>query len=290
MTESDINFRFSNLISRIENENWPVFGAEIYKNNQLVNHFGNTSKRFPLYSISKSITSIGFGIAENEGLINIDDLLLKYIPDEFTTLIEKEQLKLFENISLERFLTMSVKGFDFRPSSDNYLLYSLNTKIFPDIKEFHYTNICAYLISVALTTAVGKPLYEYLNEKIFVPMEIEKPSYQKSPEGFFYGATGIELSVHELSKIGLMLINNGIFNNKEIVPEKYIKRATDIQIMNKEGGYGYFFQKFGKGFSLNGKWGQKCFCIPQEGIVLSVLGNFQDGSQILKDEVKGWFC
>lgn len=290
MKESDINLRFSNLISRIKNEKWPVFGAEIYKNNHLLNHFGNTSERFPVYSITKSITSICFGIAENEGLINLYDPLLKYIPDEFKNQIEKKQLKLFENISIERLLTMSVKGFNFRPSSDNFLLNSLNTKISPDKKEFHYTNICAYLISVALTSVVEKPLYEYINKKIFVPLEIENPPYQKSPEGLFYGATGIELSVHELSKIGLMLINKGIYNNKEIVPEEYISRATDIQIMNKEGGYGYFFQKFGSGFSLNGKWGQKCFCIPKEDIVLSVLGNFQDGSQILKDEVKEWFC
>jgi len=289
MTKSDVNLRFLNLISRINDEKWPVYGAQIYKNNELVNQFGNTKERFPIYSITKSIVSLGTGIAEAEGLVNLKDPFLNYISEDLLKNVNKEQIKRFENITIERLLAMSVKGFDFRPASENFMTYALNTQINPDKVEFHYTNICAYLIGAALTSAVEKPLYDYLNEKLFQPMEIENPPYQLTPEGFFYGATGMMLSVEELSRLGLMMLNNGKYKDKQIVPEDYIKRATAVQIKNREEGYGYFFWKFGSGFSMNGKWGQKVFCIPEEDIVITTVGNFQEGSEVLKEEVRSWF-
>lgn len=289
MTESDVNSLSEHLISKIQKENWPVYAMEVYKNGHLLNDYGNTKQRQCIYSITKSIVSIAAGIAENERLIDFSDSILKYLPEDYLKKTEENQIKLFENITIYRLLTMSVKGFNFRPETEDFLLYSLNSKIEPEKIEFNYSNICAYLVSVALTTAVGKPLYEYLKEKIFDPMEIDSPPYQLTEEGFFYGATGMQLSACELSKIGLMLLNNGMYKEKQIVSEDYIKRATSRQITIKEGGYGYFFWEFCNGFSLNGKWGQKCFCFPSEKIVLSVLGNFQNGSDMLKNEVKGWF-
>lgn len=289
MTQQQLNSRFNHLITLVNNENWPVIAMEVYQNGELLHTFGDISGRYPLYSITKSIVSIAFGIAEEQCLINLKDSILKYIPGNYIEKLSNQQKELFQNITLERLLTMSVQGFDFRPATENFLLYSLNAKIKPDEICFNYSNINAYLVSVALTSAVKKPLYEFIKEYIFDPMEIDNPPYQMTEEGYFYGATGMKMSVHELSKIGLMLINHGKYKDKKIVSSDYIKRATSEQIKIKEGYYGYFFWGFCNGFSLNGKWGQKCFCIPSENVVISVLADFQNGSDKLKNEIKSWF-
>lgn len=288
MKDTELNTKIDNFISRIENEHWKIHGFEVYKNGELVKSYGNTTDRFPIYSITKSLLSFAVGIAENEGLIKLNESVCKYLPEEYLNSLTEEKYNAFDQLTIERLLTMSVKGFPFRPAGDNWLKFILDLQFKPEKIEFHYTNICAYLVSVALTEALGKSVYDYLNEKLFAPMNIKNPPYQLSPEGYFMGASGIELSVQELSRIGYMTMSEGVYNNIQLVPKSYIKKACSVQISNKEDGYGYFIWKFLNGFSLNGKWGQKCFCFPDKNLMVTVLSDLQEGSEELKAEVKKW--
>lgn len=280
---------FDSLCEKISRESWPVHGIQLYSDGILLKSFGKINFRYPVYSITKSILSMAAGIAEKEGLINLQDCILKYIPESYLERLEHGQTELFKSISIERLLTMSVKGFAFRPEGENWLINSLNTRIDPDRKEFHYTNICAYLVGAALSFAVNRPANEYIDEKIFGPLEISDVQYGFSPEGIINGGSGIELSVEELAKVGLMLMNKGVYKDRQIVPEEYLKRAVEVQIKNKEGGYGYFFWKYLDGFSLNGKWGQKCYCMPKDKTLICFLSNFEGNSDVLKNEIRQLF-
>ena len=47
---------------------WRVFGAEVYENGRLTHAFGDTNQtRHPIYSITKSVTSLAVGIARTRG-------------------------------------------------------------------------------------------------------------------------------------------------------------------------------------------------------------------------------
>lgn len=50
----------------------------------------------------------------------------------------------------------------------------------------------------------------------------------------------------------------------------------------REGGYGYFFWKYRSGFSMNGKWGQKCFILPEEKTMICFLSLLEQGSDGLR--------
>ena len=50
----------------------------------------------------------------------------------------------------------------------------------------------------------------------------------------------MQMSVHDLSQIGVLFYTNRIYEGKKIVSEEYVKMATSIQQMDQEGGYGYF--------------------------------------------------
>lgn len=271
--ESDLSIFATKLINYIEQEKLAVYGLEVWNDSQLIKSWGNTNTRFPIYSITKSIVSLAFGIAESEGIISISDKVSKYIPEE---------KNLPQELTLERLLTMSIKNLPFRPAGDNWLEFIAAQKFELEPREFCYSNLNAYLIAVALENALNRPLYDYINERIFTPLGIENPKFCLSPEGRFNGASGIELSVNELSKIGQLLMNKGKYNGQQIVSEEYINCATGIQQMNKEGGYGYFFWKFLDGFSLNGKWGQKIYCFPERKFMISFLSNLEQGSGELK--------
>lgn len=140
-------------------------------------------------------------------------------------------------------------------------------------KIFSYRNIPVYLVGAALTNAIGEDLFLYLNRNLFIPLHIENPIYKRCPDGYFYGASGLELSVHDLSQIGLLLYSGGVYEGKRIVSEKYVKAAKSIQQMNREGGYGYFLWKYREGFLISGKWKQKCYILPERKLVITYLSH-----------------
>ena len=86
----------------------------------------------------------------------------------------------------------------------------------------------------------------------------------------------MELTVNELSRIGKLLMHGGRYNGCRIISEAYIKEATSIKQPNREGGYGYFIWKYRDGFSINGKWKQKCYILPERGIMVTFLSHIEE--------------
>lgn len=89
--------------------------------------------------------------------------------------------------------------------------------------------------------------------------------------------------MNELSRIGQMLSDGGIYEGKRILSEAYVKEAVSVQQMNREGGYGYFFWKYRDGFSMNGKWGQKCYVLPKQKTIVTFLSHMEEGSDPVRE-------
>lgn len=279
---------FSAFVRDIECNQWKVHGVEVYQNGQLCHSWGNTCEtKFPIYSATKTVTSIAVGLAYDEGKINLERSVPDYLPAKYVSEMTMAQRETFQNVTIERLLTMSVAGFPFRPEGESYLKFSLACPL-PNVQErsFDYSNISAYLVGVAVTNAVGEDLVAYLRRRLFDPLHIEKPVCGRCPDGYFYGASNMELSVHDLSQIGLLLYQGGVYEGKRILSEKYVKLATGIRQMNREGGYGYFIWKYRDGFSINGKWKQKCYILPKQGIMVTYLADIQDDSHELLESME----
>ncbi len=86
----------------------------------------------------------------------------------------------------------------------------------------------------------------------------------------------MQMSVHDLSQIGVLLYTNRIYEGKKIVSEEYVKMATSIQQMDQEGGYGYFIWKYHEGVSINGKWNQRCYVLPREELIITYLSHIEN--------------
>lgn len=279
---------FESFIKDIKLNNLKVHGVEVYDKGHLIHSYGDTvNNKYPIYSATKTILSIAAGIAMDEGKFHIERSIMDYIPLDIKKQLSDHQKNSFDKITVERLMTMSVKGLPFRPEGESYLKYSLSCEIKDEEKKsFCYSNISAYLVGVALTNSIGEDLHNYINRKILVPLNINEARYGRCPEGYFYGASGMELSVNDLSKIGLLLYNEGMFNGKRLLSKDYVNKATSVQQMNKEGGYGYFIWKYKEGFSINGKWGQKCYVLPDKGMIITFLSNIEDRSKLLKESME----
>lgn len=275
---------FSGFEAEIHRNGWLVHGAEAWQDGSLVSAFGDTGEtRFPIYSITKSIVSIAVGMAADEGRLNVNDEILRYLPGKYVRSMGAGQREAYSHITLRRLMTMSVAGYPFVVAGEDWLECSLRIALQKtENRSFSYSNVPAYLVGVAAAEAVGEGLDQYLNRRLFGPLGIAAPPCRFSPERYFYGASGLELTVNELSRIGMMLACGGSYDGKRIVSEAYIKDAVAVQQMNREGGYGFFFWKYRNGFSMNGKWGQKCYVLPEQRIMITFLSHLEEGSDKIK--------
>ena len=284
LDESSMNFK--KFVDEIELNNWNVFGTEVYINGELKYSYGDTTGLHEIYSATKTILSIAVGVFFDEGMIDLDRPITDYLPQDKVKAMVEKQYNSFNKISIRRLLTMSVKGFPFRPQGDNWLDYSLACEINPDDTGFDYSNVGVYLVGVALANILGDDLGRFIEERILKPLNITSYEYGRSPEGYFYGASQMRLSVHDLSKFGLLLYNKGVYNGNRIISEAYVDMATSRQQINREGGYGFYIWKYRGGFSINGKWKQKCYVLPKLGVIVTFLSNIDDDSNALIESME----
>ena len=293
------HINFDPLIHKIKENNWEVHGMEVYyighggksagsdkpcSGQERIYVYGDvTAHRYPIYSATKTITSLAVGMAADEGKMDIGRSVLAYIPEKILSALPEEAKERYQKVTIKRLLTMSVPGFPFRPEGESWLRNSLQYPVEPEKTVFDYSNVSAYLAGVAAANALEEDLYAYLQRQLFQPLGIENPPFQRCPDGYFYGASGMELTVNELSRIGFVLMDEGLYQGTRILSEKYVKEACGIQQMNREGGYGYFVWKYQDGFRISGKWGQRCYIFPRRGLMVTYLAHMEEGSEQLAD-------
>lgn len=270
------------FIQRVKDNGWSIYGIEVFYQGQVIDSYDFVpTQRHPIYSATKAFTSTAVGLAVAEGKFSIEASVYDYLKDEIPSGITEEQLQVLHKISIKRLLTMSVPGYPFRAESDNWLREALSYPIpFDETPVFHYSNIPAYLVGVAVEKAVGEHVGVYLKSRLWEPLGIESPEYMDCPSGHFYGASGMQLTVNELSRLGQLYLQKGIYNGKRILSEQWVNEATAIQQMNREGGYGYYFWNYREGFLISGKWGQKCFVFPKRQLMITYLAEIKEGADV----------
>lgn len=279
---------FTEFIRTVQENHWELYGIQVKQNGKLLYQNGNvTEERYPIYSATKTFTSTAVGLAVEEGKVSIEESIYSYLKSEVPVYVAQKQVDNLKKITMKRLLTMSVQGYPFRPEGSNWLEYSL---AFPleevDIPKFSYSNISAYLVGVALEKALNQHLITYLTPRLFEPLSINNPTYGNCPSGHFYGASNMKLTVEELGRLGELYLQNGRFEGSKILSNSWVREATASHISNREGGYGYFIWKYGEGYRISGKWGQRCFVLPKQKLMITYLANMEKGSDKLTRTVE----
>ena len=208
---------------------------------------GHEDKKENVYSVSKSFTSIAIGILIDQGVLSLEDYVLFYFANDL-----KKYKDGYEKLKLKHLLTMTVGQ-----ASDRY--YGLSDQHDPieiffntPLKHepgtvFYYSNFTTLMLSIIVTKVTGQTLNAFLDKKLYQKIglnDIEWPEYA----GYSLGCTGLRLSVKDMARFGLLLLNEGSWNGEQIVSKKYIKAATSMQMKttnqdnpDDQEGYGYQF-------------------------------------------------
>jgi CubicO group peptidase (beta-lactamase class C family) len=271
----------------------------------------------PLYSLSKSFTSTAIGLAVQEGLLTVEDPVLKFFPDEAPP-NPSRNLKamrvrhlLSMNTGHESDATEAVFQHLYQVSpfgpwlhQKNYSakhgretgeenwpkrFLSLPVKYEPGT-WFVYNTAATYLLSAILTKLTGQSLVDYLQPRLFEPLGIENPHWETDPRGINLGGSGLHARTEDIARFGQMYLQKGIWNGERILGDLWIDQATKPHSDNRNtqinpdwtAGYGYQFWRCRHHcYRGDGAFGQYCVILPEHDAVLAMIGGLQDMQTVL---------
>lgn len=260
------------------------------------------------YSMAKSFTGVGIGIAIDEGLISLDEKIADSFPELTYDISDKEVL----DITVEDMLKMASgmsKAMFFRDSDERRTvkdwpryIYSHGEFGLKRGEQFLYNNVNPYLLGCLVERKYGANLLEYMRYRLFEPLGIGNPDMTQCPMGHTIAANGLAINCDEMSRFGLMLLNKGVYREKRIVSEKFINAALMPQIKtnsepfwpsdgrNLDYGYQFWVDTVNNCSYAWGILGQFCMVLPDKNAVVTVqsldLNNKALGTLIWNEIVK----
>jgi CubicO group peptidase (beta-lactamase class C family) len=241
-----------------------------------------------LFSLSKSFTSTGVGIAAAEGKLSIDDPVLKFFPDDAPA-EPSANLKAMRLSDLLRMSTGQQAEPARKPTEPWAKTFLAQPVPFKPGTHFLYNTSATYMLSGAVQKATGENLLDYLTPRLFDPLGIKNPTWEKSPQGIATGGYGLSVRTEDIAKFGQLYLQKGKWNNKQLVPAAWVEEATARQTSNGSNpksdwdqGYGYQFWRCRHGaYRGDGAFGQYCIVLPEQDAVIAITAGVRDMQAVL---------
>lgn len=250
-------------------------------------HNYNQNSIVPSFSVAKSFVSALVGIAISEGYI-------KSVQEPVTRYLTELDTAVFGNITIEHLLDMQ-SGLAFNEGYYNPFgdvaryYYGTNLKKYVfriKVKEapgqhFEYISLNTQLLGMIVSRATGRPLAQYLQEKIWQPLEMESDaswsldSKKGQTEKAFCCLNAI---ARDFAKFGRLYLNKGNWNGKQIIPEAWVRQSTTFDHPKNAMMYSYqWWHNRTTGnqppdFYAHGILGQYIYVHPASGLIIVRLG------------------
>jgi CubicO group peptidase (beta-lactamase class C family) len=239
-----------------------------------------------MHSLSKSFTSTAVGLAAAEGKLSVDDLVLKFFPED----APPEPSKNLKLMRVRDLLTMSC-GHQTElgarkvpadvPWTKAFLAHPVDHK--PGT-HFLYNSAGTYMLSAIVQKVTGQTVLDYLRPRLFEPLGIADPKWETSPQGISCGGWGLYVRTEDVAKLGLLYLQKGQWQGKQLVPASWVEQATARQMSNGsdpardwDQGYGFQFWRCRHGaFRGDGANGQFCLVLPEQDAVVAITADTRD--------------
>lgn len=275
-----------------------IAGLVVYHDGQIrLEKYGldfGPDEQWTSFSVAKSVTSTLVGAAIKDGYINsLNDKVTDYIPSM--------RGSAYDDVSIHQLLTMTsgvkwdedyddpnsdVSRFNFHtpePGVDVTASYmrTLSRDAEPGSRWWYSTGE-TNLIGLLVREATGKPLADYLSEKIWSQIGTEHDaSWVLGVTGNEIGGCCIQASTRDFLRFGIFIMNGAKVNGESIVPEGWLQTATRNVVEFESSGNGYGYQWWTKNdgtFQARGIFGQGIFIDPGRQLVIAVNANWPTAS------------
>lgn len=284
---SSLNTDLTNAIDTLWASDYSNLSSIIVRHGDEIIYEGYRQDQTPdslveIYSATKGVASILAGIALYEGdLASLDTPISDLLPAEYLVDIDP----VTQSITVRHVLSMSTgltSGWHLEGRPVTSFRGDLNQMAL-DLGQAHepgtytmYNTIASGLMTTLLETAVGQDLETYAQEKLFNPIGITEWDWYRDDEGRVTTGAGLRLRTADMTKLGQLVINEGVWNGERILGADYLETATSplskITLPSDDViQYGYLFwvAEDGSDFVGLGYGGQMFYMNPSLNLVIA---------------------
>jgi CubicO group peptidase (beta-lactamase class C family) len=232
-------------------------GALLYENYWQGN---SKDQKHISWSVAKSFLSALIGIAYHDGLIeDLNDPITKYLKDfndtGYADIPIKDILQMSSGIifnedyadynsDINKFARALAQGTSMRD-------FAKNLKNGKQPGTFnHYVSIDTQMLAMLLEEVTGEPVAKNLEAKIWTKIGMEHDAYYMVDDtGAAWALGGLNATLRDYAKFGQLYLNNGKWDNQQIVPEDWVHASHkpdgphlqpgENELSSSSWGYGY---------------------------------------------------
>jgi CubicO group peptidase (beta-lactamase class C family) len=239
-----------------------------------------------MFSISKTYTALGIGLMIDEGKLSLDDKVVKFFPEYAAMPVNP----LLAEATIRDMLTMrdphDVTTHGAACKSNWLESWFLTPPTHPSGTVFQYNTTSSNLLAAIVERLSGQKLFEYMYPKLLAPLGFSEGCFcGETPDGDAFGGSAVMCTPRDLAKMTLLLMNDGLWEGKQLVSAQYIRDMRSPLVDNTlmgipaEGIFGYGYQTWclrNGGFSSFGIHGQFGSGWPKNGLAVVTTGNTTD--------------
>ncbi len=244
----------------------------------------------PLESVTKSITSLVFGIAIDRYKIGNPDIsLLEYFPQyDSSDFVNIPRIRIRHLLTMTSGLSFDENRILFISDRIKYLLSC------PSVNkpgaDFNYNAGNTELLGAIIRQATGLYADQFARQYLFKPLGITEYRWDTYKQnGYPLCGGALWLRPIDMAKIGLMVLKKGRWKDRQIISEQWIEESTMPHVVTGIGsdryGYQWWISDIPSGdrsyrlIWANGLGSQFIFIFPElDMIIVTTGGNWKDGN------------
>ncbi|MBZ0178245.1 MAG: beta-lactamase family protein [Melioribacteraceae bacterium] len=225
----------------------------------------NCDQKMNTASMVKSWTGLVVGALVDRGLINIDDPVCNYLPEW--------KSGRDSSVTVENLLTMT-SGLLKKPAPQSILAQKDMNKFVLNLDldttpgtQWSYSNEGVQLLGLIIERVSGLNAQEAFKKYLFKPLEMDSSYLYQDEAGNFIVFGGTSTTVEDALKIGILMLNEGMYKGSQILSENWVKKSVSPGSISKHYGYLWWLDKSNNNFAAMGDFGQMTVVFPDEKLV-----------------------
>ena len=241
----------------------------VIRRGKIVQELYSERYRVPMYAMSstKSITGILVGMLVDDGKIkSLNEPVCKYISEWCAG--EKAKVTLRHLVTMTSGLPRKYDDGVGSVSDKNSYVISEPLAFEPG-KTWNYSNEGVQLLSPILDKAAGEPIQNYARRRLFEPLGMLETRLHLDAKGHAWTYADMETTARDFARIGLLMLNKGVWENRRIVSEKWVAdSAKPSQTLNRNYGLLWWLHESPQGFSAQGYLDTNLYLFPEQELIV----------------------
>jgi len=254
------------------------------------------------WSVAKSITSLGVGIAAGDGLLDLD--APAPVPEWADQNDPRHDITLRQLLAMRDGLAFDEDYVDessdclemlFGRGADNMAAYAAGRPLrHPPGAQLNYSSGSTNIVARALGAAVGTgptDTTEFFARRLFEPIGCDPPDLRFDDAGTFIGSSYTYATARDFARIGLLALHDGVWDGVRLLPDGWMQTSLEVHGIDPDNGLGYglhwWLYDDGRGtFAAKGYEGQTIMCCPSLDTVVVRMGKTPVAH---RDALEAWY-